>query len=206
MNTDSENLELLRSLLDAIPSYLFVVDESLRIILYNAAAATLVGNARTLVLHQRTGDALHCLNAEASMAKCGETKACQSCLIRNAMLEAFQTGKMVRRRSKLVLAEDGKAKDLFMVVTASPFTGLSQRLVLLDMEDISSVVELQRLIPICAKCRKVRDDKDYWTRLDEYARDHLGADFTHGYCPDCLREEIEAVERRVKNGKKPPIS
>jgi nitrogen fixation/metabolism regulation signal transduction histidine kinase len=204
MSLESADQELLRSLLDAIPSCLFLVDESLEIILFNTAATRLVGEARTQVLHRRTGEALHCLNADHSLGGCGTTEACRTCIIRGSMIEAFETGKMVSRRSKLVRAEGGKTQDMFMQISASPFTHAGQRLVVLMMEDISSTVELQRLIPICSKCRKVRDDKDYWTRLDEYARDHLGADFTHGYCPDCFKEEVDAMERRYP--KKPGTS
>ncbi len=202
MSLEPASQELLRCLLDALPSMLFVVDEELDIVLYNTAATSLVGEARTQILHLRTGEALHCLNAKESLGGCGHTAACQTCIIRGCMREAFETGKRICRRSRLVRVEHSLTHEVFLQVTASPFTFQGQRMLLLLMEDISSVVELQRLIPICSKCHKVRDDKDFWTRLEEYARDHLGADFTHGYCPDCLREEMDAIEKRLAEKKK----
>lgn len=195
---DAASHDLMTHLLDAIPFYLFLVDEDLRIVLYNKAAASLVGEVRTQVLRRRTGEVLHCLNADNSLGGCGRSKACRTCIIRGAMHDAFETNLPVTRRSNLERGENGKEQDVFMQVTASPFPYQNQRLVLLVLEDISPEVKLQRLIPICSKCRKVRSDTDYWTQLEEYARDRLGADFTHGYCPDCLREEIEAVEKRKK--------
>jgi hypothetical protein len=44
---------------------------------------------------------------------------------------------------------------------------------------------LSGLLPICAHCKKVRDDRGYWTQIEEYVRSHSQADFTHGICPDC---------------------
>jgi PAS domain S-box-containing protein len=50
---------------------------------------------------------------------------------------------------------------------------------------LDEVRVLSGLLPICSHCRKVRDDKGYWTQIEEYVRTHSKADFTHGICPDC---------------------
>jgi len=52
-------------------------------------------------------------------------------------------------------------------------------------EEVARVRILKGLLPICAWCRKVRDDDGYWTELEAYVRDRTRADFTHGICPDC---------------------
>jgi hypothetical protein len=50
----------------------------------------------------------------------------------------------------------------------------------------SAEVKLLRgLIPICAWCKKLRDDKGYWKSVEEYISAHTGAEFTHGMCPEC---------------------
>jgi hypothetical protein len=41
------------------------------------------------------------------------------------------------------------------------------------------------LLPICASCKKIRDDKGYWTQVDVYVQEHSEADFTHSICPEC---------------------
>ena len=46
---------------------------------------------------------------------------------------------------------------------------------------------LRRLLPVCAWCRKIRDDRGYWSELEAYLREHADVDFTHGICPDCAR-------------------
>jgi hypothetical protein len=48
--------------------------------------------------------------------------------------------------------------------------------------------ELKGFLPICAHCKKIRDDAGYWHQVEEYIRDHSEAQFSHGICPDCARE------------------
>jgi uncharacterized OB-fold protein len=42
-------------------------------------------------------------------------------------------------------------------------------------------------VPICAHCKKIRDDKGYWNQLEKYLGDHTDAKLTHGLCPDCSK-------------------
>ncbi len=48
---------------------------------------------------------------------------------------------------------------------------------------------LQGLLPICSICKKIRDDKGYWTHLEAYICDHSGATFSHSICDECLRDK-----------------
>jgi transcriptional regulator with GAF, ATPase, and Fis domain len=50
------------------------------------------------------------------------------------------------------------------------------------------VKTLQGMLPICAHCKKIRDDQGYWQQLEAYISQHSMAQFSHGVCPDCLRE------------------
>jgi len=47
---------------------------------------------------------------------------------------------------------------------------------------------LSGLLPICAACKKVRDDQGYWNQIEEYITDHSEAQFTHGICPECAEQ------------------
>jgi two-component system, OmpR family, response regulator VanR len=51
-----------------------------------------------------------------------------------------------------------------------------------------TIKTLKGLIPICASCKKVRNDSGYWEQIEMYIRDHSEAEFTHGYCPDCMKK------------------
>jgi phosphoserine phosphatase RsbU/P len=53
-------------------------------------------------------------------------------------------------------------------------------------EALSQVKQLQGLLPICSYCKKVRDDQNYWQRVDTYISDRVDVKFSHGICPDCF--------------------
>ncbi|MCI5209554.1 MAG: hypothetical protein D3910_12370 [Candidatus Electrothrix sp. ATG2] len=54
-------------------------------------------------------------------------------------------------------------------------------------EAMSKVKILSGFLPICASCKKIRDDKGYWNQIESYIRDHSEAEFSHGICPDCAK-------------------
>jgi len=55
-------------------------------------------------------------------------------------------------------------------------------------EALARVKTLSGLLPICASCKKIRDDQGYWHQVEVYVRDHSDADFSHSLCPDCARQ------------------
>jgi PAS domain S-box-containing protein len=55
-------------------------------------------------------------------------------------------------------------------------------------EALSKVKQLKGLLPICANCKKIRDDRGYWRQMEQYVREHSEADFSHGICPECRQE------------------
>jgi len=70
-------------------------------------------------------------------------------------------------------------------------------------KNIAEIKTLRGFLPICANCKKIRDDYGLWTRVEEYISKHTEAEFSHGLCPDCFNLEIEhlnAIERQ--NGSK----
>jgi PAS domain S-box-containing protein len=63
-----------------------------------------------------------------------------------------------------------------------------EKLVCRLKEAVSRIRQLSGLLPICANCKKIRDDSGYWSQIEVYIREHSEADFSHGLCPDCTRE------------------
>ena len=53
-------------------------------------------------------------------------------------------------------------------------------------EAIAQIKTLRGLLPICASCKKIRDDSGYWNQMETFISDHSGADFSHSICPDCM--------------------
>jgi DNA-binding NtrC family response regulator len=50
------------------------------------------------------------------------------------------------------------------------------------------IQKLQGMLPICAICKNIRDDKGYWNRVEEYISKYLDVEFSHGICPECAQE------------------
>jgi len=63
-----------------------------------------------------------------------------------------------------------------------------ERLIVELKEALAKVKALSGLLPICASCKKIRDDKGYWKQIESYISDHSEAEFSHGICPDCARK------------------
>jgi DNA-binding response OmpR family regulator len=61
---------------------------------------------------------------------------------------------------------------------------------------LTNVRQLKGLLPICAYCKSIRDDSDYWHRVEHYLSEHSGLEFSHGICPNCL----ERLEREAAGG------
>jgi uncharacterized small protein (DUF1192 family) len=103
---------------------------------------------------------------------------------------------------KAALYDDAMRLRFFMIlffVTAAAITiysvhALSQTIATLDEERnrlealLSKVKTLRGLIPICANCKKIRNDKGYWSQIEAYISEHSDANFSHGICPECAKE------------------
>jgi DNA-binding NtrC family response regulator len=53
---------------------------------------------------------------------------------------------------------------------------------------LANIKTLQGLIPICANCKNIRDDKGFWNQVESYISEHTDAEFTHGVCPECAKK------------------
>ncbi len=62
-----------------------------------------------------------------------------------------------------------------------------ERLIRELQQALADVKTLHGLLPICASCKKIRNDQGYWQNLEGYISEHSEAEFSHGLCPDCLR-------------------
>ena len=85
-----------------------------------------------------------------------------------------------------------KERDLFISIEFALYksraeaerTALTRQL----QEALSNVGTLNGLLPICASCKKVRDDKGYWNQIEQYMKKHAGVEFSHSICPDCAKK------------------
>ena len=81
--------------------------------------------------------------------------------------------------------------------------GIIAGLNLLAEEIADSVLEIRKLsglLPICAWCKKLRDDKGYWKSVEQYLGERTTAEFTHGMCPECQQKFLheDSSEENIK--------
>ncbi len=179
-----------RKLFDAVPLPIFLVDGEVRILDLNPAAGRLVDQKREVVLKRRGGEAMHCLHARDVAGGCGQGPYCSDCVLRNSVIRSRQTGERVREKTVLEIREGEITRSVDLMVTTTPVEVEGELRVLLILEDISELTQLRRLLPICSKCKKIRDDREYWHTLESYLGKNLDLTFTHGICPACAEEML----------------
>lgn len=64
-----------------------------------------------------------------------------------------------------------------------------EELILNLQKALADVKKLSGMLPICAWCKKIRNDEGYWQQIDAYIKSHTDLDFTHGICNDCAKKE-----------------
>jgi len=182
---------------NTIPFPIFVVDDDMRILLWNSAAARLLKSDE--VFQQRGGEALHCIYSWETKEGCGHGPHCGTCIVRNSINEASSGGKVYRKKTIMQQKSGDKTIDVPLLVTTSPFMYDDKKLTLLILEDIHELMELGSLLPICSSCKRIRLSTDQWEQVEVYIKEHIvDVDFTHGLCPDCLIKLYPEIAKMVK--------
>lgn len=175
-----------RHLIDAVPSMVFVLDEGAHILEANRAAVELLGDRDSLVLRRLCGDVLFCVHARETHEGCGTTSTCATCQVRQGAAAVIAGETLHRKLHRMRLAIAGNERDFAFLVTASPFDHGGRRLAMLVLEDVTELTALREIVPICAHCKKVRNDQTYWESVETYLAPRLGLVFSHSVCPDCM--------------------
>ena len=63
---------------------------------------------------------------------------------------------------------------------------------------LEEIKTLRGILPICASCKKIRDDQGYWQQVEVYVHDHTDAQFSHGLCPECIRKLYPDMDEELK--------
>jgi hypothetical protein len=107
----------------------------------------------------------------------------------------------------VAVAEAGYANFYGTDITARKQAEQARQRTIAELQEaLQKVNTLSGLLPICASCKKIRDDKGYWNHVESYIEHHSKAQFSHGICPDCVRklypdlaDSIEESMRRAKH-------
>ena len=185
METIFKNIPFLSDLLDAIPSNIFVFDRDLRIVFSNAAASNLTGRDPEKNVLKLCGEAINCLNSVGYGLECGKTPFCDDCVLRKSIENAFLGKKSNRTPGEFTLIRNQKSCRINFKISAFPLRHNGDTFVVAILDDDIEISELRALLPICAWCKKIRDDQDYWHRVEDYLSKHMDIQTTHGICPEC---------------------
>jgi nitrogen fixation/metabolism regulation signal transduction histidine kinase len=176
------------AVIDAVPSPLFVVDEEVRVYAYNRAAVPLFAEDPGKILRMGCGDALYCIHSAETPQGCGGGEACKKCVIRLSVGKSCGGQSVVREKTEMQLIRENRAEKVQMFITTAPLHYKDQSYVLVVLEDISELFELRSILPICASCKKIRNDQEYWQNVEDYLAKHSDIKFTHSLCPKCAEE------------------
>ncbi|MDY6954350.1 MAG: PAS domain-containing protein [Thermodesulfobacteriota bacterium] len=177
----------LKTVLDTIQAGIVVIDPKTHIIVgINAAAGNMFGAPREEIL----GRVCHKSICGAEKGQCPIT----------------DQGKRFDNAEQTLLTAKGESVPILKTVVSVTLDGREhllesflditerkraeeerERLILELQEALAKVKTLSGLLPICASCKKIRDDKGYWQQIEEYIQEHSDAEFSHSVCPECAK-------------------
>ncbi len=112
----------------------------------------------------------------------------------------FNLEKKISERTRELDAANGKL--LCEIEERKRTEAEKEQLIAQLQKAMQEVKVLSGFLPICASCKKIRDDTGYWRQIEEYISRHSNALFSHGICPDCSKklypEVHEELQRRAK--------
>jgi hypothetical protein len=181
--------------LEVLPFPVLVVDDDVRILAMNRSAERLVGERADIVLRKRSGEVLNCVHHGDTLEGCGRGPACADCVIRTSVDGAFRGNQLVHQRARLEVRQGDTVKDVFVLVTASPFPLGGRTYTVLVIEDLTELVFSGAILPICMNCKKVREDGQ-WLQIENYLDQHLDVKVSHGICPACLQQMYPEYGKR----------
>jgi PAS domain S-box-containing protein len=186
---------LLRTLIDNLPDGIYVKDKECRKVLVNPADIRHLGYTSMVeVIGKNDFDIYPREMAEGFYAD---------------DQSVIQTGQPVINREEYVLDEKGQKRWLLTTklplrdennqiiglvgigrdITAQKKAEAERERLIIELQDaLADVKLLSGLVPICANCKKIRDDQGYWTQIESYIQDRSDAKFSHSICPDCAKK------------------
>ncbi len=197
----------LSQVLAHVPLMIMIVDHQRRVRKVSNSTLQHDGQSVDSVIGLQGGDLLRCVHHLEDERGCGFGAACQHCVFRQTILDTLHTGKNHHKVEIQMSFLDNWPEERNLLVSTALLEN-RDRDAIVFVEDISrqreaekqqhaliqqlqkalaSVKKLHGLLPICANCKKIRDDKGYWKQIESYITDHSEAVFSHGICPDCIK-------------------
>lgn len=183
---ESENRLL--TILDTVQAGIIIIDLETRFIVdANKAAVEMIGTSRDLIVGRKCHNFL--------------------CPTEQGNCPIADHGQPMDNADRILLTAQGKETPILKTVITVRLSGREHLLEsFLDISDrkraekerekligelqeaLAEVKTLSGLLPICSSCKKIRDDKGYWSQIETYIGEHSEAEFSHSICPECVKK------------------
>jgi PAS domain S-box-containing protein len=113
-------------------------------------------------------------------------------------------GEVIWAKLTVSIIRDDAGNPLYFLemmedITSQKLAEEEREHLILDLKDaLARIKTLTGMLPICASCKKIRDDKGYWNQLEQYISEHSDVLFSHCLCPDCAKKEFKKVEDAIR--------
>jgi PAS domain S-box-containing protein len=200
-----ESVQKLRDITRVLGEGVYVLDAERRATFVNPKASELLG----WTAEEMIGRDMHALVHHCRPN--GDCFPAQEC----GVLRVFETGVTYRAHEDYYLRKDGRfvpvahvtaaiVRDGRIIGTVSAFHDITARRVaeaeqarlIAELQDaLANIKTLKGLLPVCAWCKKIRDDDGYWQQVDVYLQQHAAVEITHGLCAECATGVMASLER-----------
>ncbi|TAL17918.1 PAS domain S-box protein [bacterium] len=175
---------------------IYVVEpETLKIVDANRAAEKFYGYSREALLSMNITD-LNPLPKEYIKREIDKAqKEGRDCYYFVHRLASGETRSVEIRATLISLPQGRYFINIVSDITEREIIDLERRRAMDELRGaLESVKTIEGMLPICASCQKIRDDKGCWTAVDAYLSKHINVEFTHGICPECVKELYPNIE------------
>ena len=185
-------------LYDFAPTGYFNLAADGTILAVNLTGARLLGIERAQLLNRRFGVLVSEADRpifNAFLAKTFAGKERELCEV--ALLKA-ETAPLFVHVEAVVSEGRRECSAAMLDITDSYQTEAERDQLIQELQQaLASVKSLSGLLPICASCKKIRDDQGYWEQVEAYISSHSEATFTHSLCPECCHKLYPEFEGRA---------
>jgi PAS domain S-box-containing protein len=180
---------------NALSDWVCIIDLDFRIVRSNRAVENFLGITREDALGKTCFSLVH--GTGARIDHCPIPPMVQS--RRRAQTEVqLDDGRWLSITADPLTDKDGKlsgAVHMVRDITARKAAQAEREALIGQLEQtLSDVKTLKGLIPICSRCRRIRDNSGAWSPLEAFVRNNFDADFSHGLCPECAAREYAAYD------------
>jgi PAS domain S-box-containing protein len=172
--------------LESISDAFFALDDAWRVVHFNTAAERALGRDRAQVLGRALQDGFPEARGSVLEEKYAEALRDRRPLVFETYFDRPPYTNWYEVR---IYPREPGISVYFQVITTRKQAEAERENLIRDLQAaLASVKTLRKLLPICAGCKKIRDDEGYWQSVEGYMLQHADVRFSHGLCPDCLRE------------------